>query len=68
MMSNKLTVSIRILASIVMLYFIYFETGVVTTCAMGFILIHCELSAFFMRQTNQNFKDIVDVVKLKRNI
>ena len=65
---NKLTVSIRILVSIVMLYFIYFETGVVTTCAMAFILIHCELSALSLRRADQALRDMFELVKLNRNI
>ena len=58
-------IAIRVILSIVMLYFIYPETGAITTIAFALMFISSELQSVFMTKTNQNLRDMLELVKLK---
>jgi len=54
---------IRLILSAVMLYFIYFETGVVTTVLLGLALIGQEMNAYHFKKIDNHLELVADEFK-----
>ena len=51
-----ITIAIRIILTLAMLYFIYQETGVVTAIGFALLAISVELISVWMKQVNEILK------------
>lgn len=58
---------VRLVLSAVMLYFVYQETGPVTTLLLALITVGSEITAWGIRCHSSAIKDKLEVLKIRRN-
>ena len=54
--------SIRIVLTVLMLSFVYKETGVFTVIVLALVAIESEITAIFMRVTNENLGEVTNIL------
>lgn len=62
-MKQKITTTIRVITSIIMIYFIYGETGIFTTIFVSLVTIYIELNSANWRSVEKGFDVMNDYME-----